>query len=210
MRTKALVLTAALGAAGIASSYAQSVYSVNAVGYINVTCIPGFTMIANQLSSTNDTVGQLFTAPPDGSAILTWDQSAGTFVMNNFAFGAWDFPDNKLSPGMGVMFQNPDVAYTVTFVGEVIQGTNITVSLIPGFNMVSSKVPQAGTIQTALGFVPEEGDMLMKWSQSAGTYLQWSYTFGAWDPEEPSLAVGESAFISTQTAKDWVRSFTVN
>ena len=46
MRTKTLLLTAALSAAGIATSMAQ-VYSANAVGYVNKLIPTGFSMIAN-------------------------------------------------------------------------------------------------------------------------------------------------------------------
>ena len=48
MRTKALLLTAALGLASVATSMAQAVYSVNVVGYINLTMKPGFNLVANQ------------------------------------------------------------------------------------------------------------------------------------------------------------------
>ena len=52
MRTKTLILSAVAGLIGCASAMAQSnVFSLNAVGYINVTCPPGFTMIANQLNN---------------------------------------------------------------------------------------------------------------------------------------------------------------
>ena len=211
MRTKSLVLAAALSAAGIASTYAQSVYSVNAVGYVNVTVGNGFSMIANPLATTNNTVAQLFAAAPEGTIIMTWNQSVGSFDQNAMSFGNWDFPDATLSPGQGVLFQNSSGSpFTITFVGEVMQGTNLSVALNPGFNMVSSKVPQAGGIQTDLGFVPEEGDIVMKWNQSVGSYDSWSVSFGSWDPAEPVLAVGESAFIQPASAKSWVRSFSIN
>src|SRR5687768_8351279 len=55
MRTKTLLLTAALAAAGLTSSMAQ-VFSVNAVGFVNVT-VPAssFALLANPLNQpTND------------------------------------------------------------------------------------------------------------------------------------------------------------
>src|SRR6478672_7317898 len=47
MRTKTLLLTAALAAVGVSSSMAQ-VYSVNVVGYVNKSVPKGFYMLANQ------------------------------------------------------------------------------------------------------------------------------------------------------------------
>jgi hypothetical protein len=53
MRTKTLLLTAALAVAGLSSASAQ-VYSVNAVGYINLSLPKGFSMICNQLKASPD------------------------------------------------------------------------------------------------------------------------------------------------------------
>src|SRR5689334_13849488 len=61
MRTKTLLLTAALSAAGIATSMAQAVYSVNAVGYVNTTLVPGFNLVSNPLDNkTGNTIQNLF------------------------------------------------------------------------------------------------------------------------------------------------------
>src|SRR5688500_4600203 len=60
MRTKTLLLTAALSAAGIATSMAQ-VYSVNAVGYVNTQLVPGFSLVSNPLNNTTgNTIQNLF------------------------------------------------------------------------------------------------------------------------------------------------------
>src|SRR5205823_10525287 len=62
MRTKTLILTAVLSAAGLATSFAQNpVYSQNAVGYINVNLSAGYTLIACQLNaSPNNSLETLF------------------------------------------------------------------------------------------------------------------------------------------------------
>src|ERR1700730_12330845 len=62
MRTKTLVCAAALMAAGVATSMAQSnVYSLNVVGYINITFPANkYTLTANQLVQTNSQVQTLF------------------------------------------------------------------------------------------------------------------------------------------------------
>src|SRR5947207_10303632 len=57
MRTKTLLLTAALAAAGAASAMAQNVYSVNAVGYANVSVPSGFSMIACPFEQTSGDYG---------------------------------------------------------------------------------------------------------------------------------------------------------
>src|SRR5581483_447895 len=85
MRTKTILLSALLGLASGAAAMAQTtnVYSVNAVGYINVTCPPGFTMIANQLMTTNTTLAGLIPTAPDGTGFYK-------FVGNNFQVYTFD------------------------------------------------------------------------------------------------------------------------
>ena len=59
MRTKALLLGAAVGAIGLATSMAQ-VYSVNIVGYVNTTIPTGFSIICNPLNATGgNTIGNV-------------------------------------------------------------------------------------------------------------------------------------------------------
>jgi len=80
MRTKTLLLSAALTAAGVCSSLAQ-VYSVNAVGYVNLVVAPGLSMIANPLSATDNTLGGVLTTAtgtPFGTQIYQFNGT--TFV----------------------------------------------------------------------------------------------------------------------------------
>ena len=69
MRTKTLILAAALTAAGLASSLAQSnVYSLNVVGYVNKTLTGGslFSVVNNPLNTTNNTLAGIFGAGGTG------------------------------------------------------------------------------------------------------------------------------------------------
>src|SRR6266851_4643781 len=74
--TKTLLLAAVLSAAGIASTLAQ-VYSVNVVGYINLTLSPGLNLITVQLKGTNQNVNTLLGSStptmPDNSLLFTWN-----------------------------------------------------------------------------------------------------------------------------------------
>src|SRR4051812_38861431 len=98
MRTKTAILTAALVAAGALSSMAQNVYSVNVVGYVNVTLNANkFTMVANPLNATDMTVGTMFPANTAGISLLKWGGSG--FLANSFDpdFG-WDNPGMVFAP----------------------------------------------------------------------------------------------------------------
>src|SRR6185436_10390289 len=117
MRTKTLLLTAALVGAGIASSMAQAVYSVNAVGYVNLTLGRGYSMIANPLNNGSNALSQILPNVPDNTQILKFDAAQQKFstTVNGFVAGAGWFPDGTLRPGEGAFINLPDPA-TITFV----------------------------------------------------------------------------------------------
>src|SRR5687767_7926767 len=131
MRTKAILLAAAAVAA-VASSQAQ-VYSVNAVGYVNKTLVPGYNLISNPLIAANNTIGSLFNnfqgGPRDGTVVYRFN--AGTFQTASYieVFGGWsgDAVDQTTMPGDGVFVFLPGPTgteapnKTITFVGEVPQ-----------------------------------------------------------------------------------------
>lgn len=213
MRTKTLLLASVLSAAGAATSFAQAVYSVNAVGYVNKTLVPGFQLIANPLNNTaanGNTVSNLFTAVPEGTTIYKYSGTA--FSANGFEFGAWANPNQTLVPGEGAFVLIPAGTpnLTVTFVGEVMQGT--LVNAIPqGLSIKSSMVPQTGLLQGALGFVPQDGDTIYQFNTALTPprYETRAFEFGAWS-QEPTIQVAESFFISSPAAKNWTRTFSVN
>ena len=62
---KALLFMAALGAAGIATSVAQS-FSVNAVGFVNQTIPNNFSMIANPFKNATNTLCFISWTPSSG------------------------------------------------------------------------------------------------------------------------------------------------
>lgn len=235
MRTKALFLTVALSAAGIATSMAQ-VYSVNAVGYVNVT-IPGgkFALLSNPLIGATNTINALFppTQAPLGAFIYTI-VGGGFQVTQNDAFGL-GWLDEMTNPagdtrsignGEGFFFWNPDptTPYTITFVGEVAQGNPVSNPIPINFSMRGSKVPQTGLVQTDLGFPSSPGDLLQKFDVAMQRYDVYSVDPFASDPAtpadwygplgtplEPTMAVAEGAIVyKPGGAKTWNRNFTVN
>ena len=209
MRTKTLILTAALGVAGAASAMAQ-VYSVNAVGYINLTAAPGFIMMANQLDNGNgNMVADLIPAPAEGTFLWKFDSATGLYDANAYEFGEWSKPEMVLGLGEGAFLQNTSsAAFTITLVGEVPQGT-LTTEVPAGFAIVSSQVPQAGQIDTVLGYPAVEGDTVYLWSTAIQNYVIATFEFGDWSVP-PVVAVGEAVFSSKAAAATWTREFSVN
>jgi hypothetical protein len=225
MRTKTLLLIAAVAAAGAATSMAQ-VFSVNAVGYVNKT-IPanGFAMVSNPLKAATNTIDALFTGVPAGTQIYVYTPGKGYDV------GTFDDLDNSfgptvgpmvLNPGQGVFVKNPTAQpLTITFVGEVPQGA-LNTQMVAGLQMVSSQVPQAGT-PTELSFPNKAaqgltaGDQVYKFvindPVAANNQKYLVATFDDLDDnwDKPiNFDVGEAVFIKLAKPVTWTRQFNVN
>jgi hypothetical protein len=237
MRTKTALVCAAAVAAGLASSMAQSnVYSLNVVGYYNLPVAQNqLVMIANQLNTTNNTLNSvLFPANPasaDGSAVFKYNGGYTTYDFDGydstptFPNGYWELngvPDTSttLNPGEGV-FYRPFSATTLTFVGEVLQGS--LANTVPhGLAMRSSMVPQQGMITTDLGAPAEDSDNLFLYNGGYTVYDYDGYDSapghpnGYWELNgilnEPTINVGQAFFYLKNPANvstSWVRNFTV-
>jgi len=215
MRTKVLVCAAAL-AASLACSWAQNVYSVNVVGYYNVT-VPasGNFIIANQLNTTNNTLQGLIPIANDGDGFFKYAGGYSGATYDGLG-GAWtaNFP---IPVGQGGMFHNsssttPEV---LTFVGEVLQNTSpgLQNDIPVGNSIRASMVPQQGKATADLGVPAEDGDGIFVYN---GGYSGSVYDGlgGDWTvPGGPELLVGQGFFFkkaATSTAStSWLRSFTV-
>jgi len=205
MRTKTLLLSAVVVAAGISASQAQ-VYSVNAVGYVNTKLTNQYTMIANPLNTTNNTIGGLLSTVPDFSNFYKWNGSQ--FDIATFLFGNWDHPEYTLNPGEGgfIGIDPGSLPHTITWVGDVMQGS--LTNVIPlGYSIRASQVPQTGGVDT-LGLTMNDFDNLYKWNGSQ--YVIYTFLFGNWDPSVPVLNVGESVFVNAGSPINWTRTFSVN
>jgi hypothetical protein len=215
MRTKTLLLTAALSAAGVATSMAQ-VFSVNAVGYVN-TVIPGggFSMVSNPLKAADNSINKLFTGVPNGFQIYVFGANGFTTLTFDDLDGSFGPAGDTttLLPGGGVFVKAPTgPAVTITFVGEVPQG-NLTTTLVAGFQIVSSQVPQAGTA-TELKLPGVNGDQVYQYNSTTAAYVV--STFDDLDGKylngnaEATFGVGEAFWLKKLAAGTWQRDFSVN
>jgi hypothetical protein len=215
MRTKTLALTTVMGVASIAAAVAQTtpVYSVNAVGYINVDVPPKYSLIANQLNAADSTVATLFPSVPGGTTIFKFDNAKNSFSQNQYDsdFKEWSSPTQTLIPGEGAFILNPTTnKFTVTFVGEVPQG-DVSINIPAGYSILSSKVPQAGDIQKDLGYTPAGGDTVYMFDSTKQSYQTFQYDsdFQEWTAP-PVVKVGQAFFMLKKTAGKWTRTFSVN
>jgi len=134
-----------------------SVYSLNVVGYVTVQvpANPGFALLANPFDDgagnflTNVIAGDPpnYDTVPDGTTLFPWNNAGGSYGESQSFLGGLGWidpnvpaPTNTIPPGAGFWIQSGGAAFTVTFVGNVQQGSP-SANLGTGFTLVGSPIP---------------------------------------------------------------------
>lgn len=212
MRTQLILTTAAVGLASSLGAIAQ-VYSVNAVGYINVS-VPAkkYVLVANQLKAASNAIKDVIPTALAGTTVFTYANGAG------FDLAQFDDLDNawtkalNIPPGAGFFVQGAAADQTITFVGEVPQG-NLSTSLKKGLNLVGSQVPQAGKLTADLKLAGVDGDIVYQWDSATQKYKSpnaFDSLDNNWLGGDPAISVGEGFFIQKAADVSWDRTFSVN
>jgi hypothetical protein len=189
MRTKALLGLAAL-TVGLTSAVAQNVYSLNVVGYVNVT------LQANKLhflsvplipsgGNFNITNSIVLSDSQDQAGIFAWTGTGWNPNAPSWIAGFGWFPDMVISNGVG-FFLASKANSTLTFVGDVPQGA-LAYTIPAGVSTLANKVPVAANFPGST--VGNDQDTMFTWVQ----------TSQAWNPNSPSYIAGYGWFSSDST-----------
>ncbi len=214
MKTRMRFLAAAALAAGLAAAVAQSnTYSSNIVGWVNVT-VPakGFVLVGNPLDTGSNVLDNILsTAPNNITKVYDFSPATGSYTLYTKRQGhlGGDNPPVDFSPGRGFFIQNFAVTnITITFTGEVWQGTN-GVAYPAGFSILASPIPVAGPL-TDLG---QPGDRAFQFDPATGIYMLTTFRAAGWRPSAPWLGtnslegVAEAFFYQAVNAGTWKRAF---
>jgi hypothetical protein len=187
----------------------SNVYSLNVVGYYNVVAPANVKiMLGNQLHTTNDTLVGVIPSPGPGANFFKFNAGFSVYTFDDVDL-AWT-GNTSLAPGEGGFFISP-VNTTLTFVGEVPQGS-LTNTLPIGVKVLrTSIVPQTGGVSSDLKLPAEPADNLFKFNNGY-TVFTFDDVDLAWTPSEPTNAVGGAFFYikaSGNVSNLWIRNFTV-
>jgi len=163
--------------------------------------------------------------------ISRWSNPDATFLSAAATFyvsgadpgpGTWSvdpaFGSGNILPGEGLFLLNPGATFTNTFVGDVIQGADIPLTVPAGTSLLASAVPIGGNVTNVLAQLvldPDAGctvstfdTTLQNWSD-AETYYG-AATPGGWSPATLQIKVGEGFYMfNAGAATVWHRTFTV-
>lgn len=159
----------------------------------------------------DNTVGELFSRVPNGTALLKFNKTSQQFEPRNvFRRGRWSNPDQTLVPGEGAWLFNPArKPLEVEFTGNWSYGS---VHLPSGLSLISSpspgtidftppqsgdgSVPRGPFASTGIRFNPHESDVIYTFSGRRGGFVHHRFHNGSWDTV-PAVDMGESCFVFT-------------
>jgi len=220
-----MLLSALLGALGSVSVMAQTnVYSLNAVGYINVTCEPGFNIISCPLICSPDNTLNTVLANTNGQykKMQVWafnPTNTPQYFEEIGSASGWNNGGNTtINPGQAVWFNN--VAATnvvITFVGTVPTGPIATPLFANSFNLVGSAVPASGDMITnsIMNFKNQvKKDQVWTYNPLATPqYTETIASASSWnngDPQEANVGGGFWYLNNQATNNYWNENYSVS
>jgi hypothetical protein len=202
-----------LAAVGIATASAQ-VYSVNVVGYVSKDLAAGFSIIANPLSTGDNTLNDVVAGVPVGTTIFKFNNASGAFDSSvYFGEAAGWTPNLSFGPGEAGFVQL-SAPQSIVFTGEVLNmsfdasgnPTGQTVNSLPaGFSIVGSMTPQDGL---GSAFPADIGDTIYVYNTTTQAYDSSVYFGpGVGFTPAPDIKVGDGFWVQKANPGDWVRDY---
>jgi hypothetical protein len=190
--------------AGLGLSSHSQTYSQGIVGYINQPLYPGDNLIANQLSTSNNTLNAIFQpGVPEGTTFTEWNPlthqylPASVFDINT----GWSI-NYELDFGQGGLL-NTSANFTNTFVGSVWPGYDGVDPFVPplitetGTLLLSCYVPFSdATFHDVVGRDPLNGESVTLLDPATQISTTTTFENGVWNNGAPMLNIGESAFFT--------------
>jgi IgGFc binding protein/HYR domain len=175
-----------------------------------VTNLPGFNLIANQLTSPNgNTIGNVIPSAPFGSMVLRWDIPTAKFQTAILtATGGWQPSTMLLNPGDGLEFSNSSAAnFVMTFSGS--PHVPVLPVTLNGLSLLARQTNGIGTITNILGVNPPNQTVVYQFIPGPGhdpsvftaaNYIIYALSGGVWTtPAGPpnNIPIGASVWITT-------------
>jgi hypothetical protein len=182
------------------------IFSSNIVGYINQPLYAGDNLIANQLSSFDNTLNVIFQpGVPEGATFTEWDPATQQYLPTSVydINTGWSI-NYALVFGQGGLFNSP-LTFTNTFLGAVWPGYNPNGPFVPplvtgsGSLLLSCYVPiEDATFYDVVGRDPQNGESVTLLDAASQTYITTTFENGVWDNGVPTLNVGQAAFFNLE------------
>ena len=172
--------------------------SCNIIGFVKRTVPTGWSAHGNPFNTTNQTIASLIPSAPYNTIAYKLNVASQVWDSNTYET-SWDDPNMLLGLGEGFLIYSP-TNWTLLFKGEVESGLR-TMSVSTNYSMVSSRVPLAGFVTTALRFPALATNLIQRYE--AGTNVTYTYNGARWTPNEPKIELGEGFISIKAQAQKW-------
>jgi len=176
------------------------VFDSNGNGYVNVTLVPGFNLVANPLNAPDNSIGALFKnmqgGIPDGTTVYKLINGAfitASYIELTGSFEPADAAAETTGPGEGVfVFLGGSANKVLTFVGQIPQ-SQICTPLPHGFSIKSNLIPVSQTLDQMRLPISPDGDVVYTYNSVGRNYSATSYIpfLAAWDSGS-SIKIGQA------------------
>jgi hypothetical protein len=188
--------------------HGQSVYSVNALGYVDVSLSPGSNFIVHAFNAQDHRVARLFPVMPPGTYFTSWDAGAFTWGPTNFYSNGWSDSIVELRRQEGALLWVTQ-SVTVSLSGELFQGGAVAQQRSAGFYLLGM-IPNAfffscSDFNECTHGTPPDQTQLCKWNAAGQacvlyTYFDLGFPEAGWydsfgNKVEVQLAAGEAGFF---------------
>lgn len=205
---KKLIMTVAVLGCAASIASAQTVTSVNIVGYNKAENATGFQILGTQFDTGDNTPAGVFGETlPVGSKIYVFNGAYDSSLFDEDFLGnkAWS-KSLDLGQSVGYWVEIPSGTYTNIISGDVDLGDAVTNSVVSGFQLLSYPYPVERTV-SQLGFTPTVGDKIYKFDNASGydssLYDEDFLGNKAWS-KELVFSVGEGFWYETVVATNWI------
>ena len=189
-----------------------------AVGYVNASLPPGYTLLTNPLLNNDNSITAVFKGfqgdIPDGLTVYLLEDEgyrSTTYDSVTGLFQPSDVAAELLLPGRGFFVLNPTAENQVlTFVGTILEGELIN-PLRAGYSLVGSMVPREATPED-LSFPGEPGDVIYFFNPATQSYDRFSVFDDLdhrWSPALRPIKAGEAFLVRKQRPADWIQEFSL-
>jgi hypothetical protein len=189
-----------------------------AVGYVNFTFEPGDNLFGNPLYNPPHLLSSLITSAPTGTTVSLWNSTSRAFTTTSTWNGSTWSDNLTLDPGTGALLHTPSM-FETTFAGTVLNfdGSVYTGNLTepPAFSgangiyLLASRAPVAlsghvfdpvaseySVFEALIGRAPHDGEQVTTLDPLTQAYTTTTFINGAWNNGDPTLGVGEAAFVN--------------
>lgn len=178
----------------------------------NSPSIAGFTRLSkgngvanifwgSQFQKGQNRVQEIFDQPTSGLQVGFWNPASSSYIFSQFNGTKWSNPNLQFPVGYGMLI-NTTTLVNAKLHGFIKTGNPVGNPLNALQVLRSSIIPKQGSI-SSLGYIPVDGDSILKWNVGTQSFVAYDYLGTSWVPSQPTIGLGEGFFVQPAVYRNW-------